>query len=788
MEARRGEIADLETKLKALAGKGSGSTEVRDARRALFQRVTLYMTLNVDLSPLFSTMLMNAATADVPSKKMLYLYFTNTATAKPDLALLVVNMLLKDSRDVDPTIRALALRSLSGLRVASLAEYICEALLKGLSDAHPYPRKTAALGILKLNDLAPATVAAAGLLDALKRGLTLDSSADVCANCLAVLRELVGLRELATKSVVYNLLNRVREFNEWGQCLVLELTSAYVPSSADEMFDIMNLLEDRLRHNNSAVVLATTRVFLQLTLAHADVHQAVYERIKAPLFTLAGAGSGEVAYAVWAHLHLLVCRAPTLFASDFRQFYCRASDSSAIKRLKLEMLTAVADASNTYDIVTEVSEYVTDVDVGTSRRSVRAIGEIAIRASDVAGIVDRLLTFLDLGSDHVVSEALGVVKDVLRRFPERAEACIAAVSALNATAVTEPAGRAAYTFIMGEYGAVLPEAPYALEPSLLALAEESSPEVRLELLTAAMKLFLQRPAECQRMLGAALAAGCEDAHTDVRDRAQLYYRLLRVGGAEGARSVVCAGGEGGAAAAAAAVGGGGEDYEQSAAADLRDRLFGEFNTLSVVYAKPASAFVDGRDRATAAAAAAREEAEAAPAATAGDSLLVDLGAEDDLPPVQAHQPSVPLYVSPVPVPVAPTPPPAAQLPPCPLAPSPVLDPATFQARWTEWPAAQQGTIAVPAGARARLGLPGGVTSLTPHMAQAGFATMACGGQAPTLKWYFHAKGAERGTFLAELVVQMAEAGWSACITVKTDEAGSSKAFAANFAHQLLSFA
>ena len=39
------------------------------------------------------------------------------------------------------------------------------------------------------------------------------------------------------------------------------------------MFDILNLLEDRLRHANSAVVLAATRVFLLATLDNAGVHQ-----------------------------------------------------------------------------------------------------------------------------------------------------------------------------------------------------------------------------------------------------------------------------------------------------------------------------------------------------------------------------------------------------------------------------------------------------------------------------------------------------------------------------------
>lgn len=68
---------------------------------------------------------------------------------------------------------------------------------------------------------------------------------------------------------------RIKEFSEWAQCLVLELVANYVPSDNSEIFDIMNLLEDRLQHANGAVVLATIKVFLQLTLSMADVHQQV---------------------------------------------------------------------------------------------------------------------------------------------------------------------------------------------------------------------------------------------------------------------------------------------------------------------------------------------------------------------------------------------------------------------------------------------------------------------------------------------------------------------------------
>lgn len=71
------------------------------------------------------------------------------------------------------------------------------------------------------------------------------------------------------------LMCRIKEFSEWAQCLVLELVAKYMPLESDEIFDIMNLLEDRLQHANGAVVLATIKVFLQLTLSLTDVHQQV---------------------------------------------------------------------------------------------------------------------------------------------------------------------------------------------------------------------------------------------------------------------------------------------------------------------------------------------------------------------------------------------------------------------------------------------------------------------------------------------------------------------------------
>lgn len=67
------------------------------------------------------------------------------------------------------------------------------------------------------------------------------------------------------RAMIINLLNRIKEFNEWGQSIILDLAAKYKPPTQEEMFDIMNLLEDRFKHASSAVVLGAVKVFLHLT-------------------------------------------------------------------------------------------------------------------------------------------------------------------------------------------------------------------------------------------------------------------------------------------------------------------------------------------------------------------------------------------------------------------------------------------------------------------------------------------------------------------------------------------
>ncbi|XP_077219797.1 adaptin family protein [Tasmannia lanceolata] len=818
----KGEVSDLKLQLRQLAGSRAPGTD--DSKRELFKKVISYMTIGIDVSSLFSEMVMCSATSDVVLKKMCYLYVGNYAKGNPDLALLTINFLQKDCKDEDPMIRGLALRSLCSLRVMNLVEYLVGPLGSGLKDNNSYVRMVATIGVLKLYHISASTCIDADFPSMLKSIMLNDSDAQVVANCLSSLQEIWSLeastseeasreREaLLSKPVVYYLLNRIKEFSEWAQCLVLDMVSNYVPSDSSEIFDIMNLLEDRLQHANGAVVLATVKLFLHLTMSMADVHQQVYERIKAPLLTLVSTGSPEQSYAVLSHLHLLVMRAPILFSSDYKHFYCQYSQPSYVKKLKLEMLTAVANESNTYEIVTELCEYAANVDVPIARESIRAVGKIALQQYDVNAIVDRLLQFLEMEKDYVTAETLVLVKDLLRKYPQWSHDCIAVVGNISSKNVQEPKAKAALLWMLGEYSHDMLDAPYILESLIDNWDDEHSAEVRLHLLTAVLKCFLRRPPETQKALGAALAAGLADSHQDVHDRALFYYRLLQYDVSVAERVVD-------PPKQAVSV------FADNQSSEIKDRIFDEFNSLSVVYQKPSYMFTDKEHRGPfefseelGSLSMLTESEDNVPAqrfeANDNDLLLSISEKEENRVPTNngsaysapdyelssmpsVSSPSLPSYVPQISsgiddllglgLPAAPAPAPApAPSPPPPLKLNgkPVLDPGTFQRKWSQLPISlSQDSSLSPRGTAA-------LTSpqvLLRHMQGHSIQCIASGGQVPNFKFFFFAQKADESAsfFLVECLINTSSA--KAQMKVKADDGNAANAFAALFMSALSGF-
>lgn len=161
-ESRKGEINELRNLLKGFATERDPQK-----KRDIIKKVIAYMTLGIDVSRLFTEMMLAIETRDLVIKKMVYLYLTNYARTHPELAQMCTNTLQKDCGNDDPMVRGLALRALAGLGLPQMLEYIVEPVRRALGDIHAYVRKTAVMGVLKVYHMDKAAFEEAGLVDVL---------------------------------------------------------------------------------------------------------------------------------------------------------------------------------------------------------------------------------------------------------------------------------------------------------------------------------------------------------------------------------------------------------------------------------------------------------------------------------------------------------------------------------------------------------------------------------------------------------------------------------------------
>eukprot|EP00301_Raphidiophrys_heterophryoidea_P025666 c8666_g1_i3.p1 GENE.c8666_g1_i3~~c8666_g1_i3.p1 ORF type:complete len:510 (+),score=147.87 c8666_g1_i3:467-1996(+) len=335
----------------------------------------------------------------------------------------------------------------------------------------------------------------------------------------------------------------------------------------------MNLLEDLFRNSNSALVLGVTKVFLNLTQSMPPVHEQVLGRLKNPLITLMASGSSESSYACLCHLKLLIQRSPTVFAQDYKHFYCRGNDPTYTKTTKVDVLVEIACEANMPDIIAELAEYVTDINVSLARHSIHAIGRIACNIEQaLQRALHTLRSFLTLGIDYVSAECITTLKEILRKYPSVSEVVQDCVRAF--TNIEEEPARIAYIWMLGEFGESVSQSPYLLEAEIECY-DEHSPAIKSALLNSAIKLFFKRPGEMRPPLGSLLVQATQDStNIDVHDRALLVARLLQHDVNEAKR--VCE------APAVVIL----SQFAEVSLLELQDRLFEEFNTLSVLYGAP----------------------------------------------------------------------------------------------------------------------------------------------------------------------------------------------------------
>lgn len=593
MDYKLGEANEIKAALRELSSnKASEARQKRD----IIQKVVGYMTLGLDMSSVFMEILMQAQTRDVVQKKLIYLYLVGYSTIDPQKTMMAISTLQKDCFDDDPVIRGLALRSLCSVRVQDLTEYVVDPLKKGLADQTPYVRKTAVMGCLKLYIIAPETAKSFRVNEQLL-GMVRDRDPQVVANCMYVLNEIfisTGGLKLDHKTIVH-LLNRMRDFNDWAQCMLLEVVSRHEPKDQSELIDIMNLLETRLRSTNCGVILAITKVFLHLTVEIPKLHKQVFTRLRAPIITHMVSAGPELAFSCLQHIFLLVNRNPEVFIPEFKRFFLRINDPAYTKKIKLDILVELTTAENVDEIVQEVQFATQDLDETVAQHAVSKVGDVASKldAGQRAPVFSRLLGMLEKSKGSVLNAAIVAIVMTLRKYPDTAPEVVPSLQTViceNHADLTDAEARVSALFVLGEFGYTWPDAPYVLEDMCEDFANEPSSIVRLQMLNTTARIFFQRPAEVKKLLAGLLKESIEEdeeeemdgpkpgASQDVRDRALMYYRLLQ-GKIQVAYGVICG--------QRTPI----ERYAEEDSPELKEIVFKEFNTLSVVYNQPAESFL-----------------------------------------------------------------------------------------------------------------------------------------------------------------------------------------------------
>ncbi|KAF2552867.1 hypothetical protein F2Q68_00037321 [Brassica cretica] len=533
---KKGEIPELKEEL---------NSQYKDKRKDAVKKVIAAMTVGKDVSSLFTDVLNCMQTENLELKKLVYLYLINYAKSQPDLAILAVNTFVKDD--------------------------------------DPYVRKTAAVCVAKLFDINAELVEDRGFLEALK-DLISDNNPMVVANAVAALAEIQDksaspIFEINSVTLT-KLLTALNECTEWGQVFILDSLSRYKAADPREAENIVERVTPRLQHANCAVVLSAVKMILQQMelITSTDVIRNLCKKMAPPLVTLLSA-EPEIQYVALRNINLIVQKRPTILAHEIKVFFCKYNDPIYVKMEKLEIMIKLASDRNIDQVLLEFKEYATEVDVDFVRKAVRAIGRCAIKLERAAErCISVLLELIKIKVNYVVQEAIIVIKDIFRRYPNTYESIIATLCESLDT-LDEPEAKASMIWIIGEYAERIDNADELLESFLENFPEEPA-QVQLQLLTATVKLFLKKPTEGpQQMIQVVLNnATVETDNPDLRDRAYIYWRLLSTD-PEAAKDVVLA-----------------EkpvitDDSNQLEPSLLDELLANISTLSSVYHKPPEAFV-----------------------------------------------------------------------------------------------------------------------------------------------------------------------------------------------------
>jgi AP-3 complex subunit beta len=468
----------------------------------------------------FSSVVKNVASPNIEIKKLVYIYLLNHAEQEPDLALLSINTIQKSLSDGNPQVRALALKTMSGIRVPVISQIVSLAIKKGLGDMSPYVRKAAALAIPKCFKLDPNTLPQ--LLEYLSTLLG-DKQYYVAGAAVTAFMEICPERLDLIHKHYRGLVKKLVDMDEWSQLSTLRLMTIYSRRSfpkrtrrvqksgnAKGFYDdedgedeasgetvqvldpdlelLLKSIKPLLQSRNSAVVVAVARCYVNLGT------QEYIDSSIGPLIALLR-GPHDIQH-IALHKIVSVCLArPEAFVKYATRFLVHSTDPLQIWELKLELLTLIfphCEPQMKSLILNELEHFSRGSDQILVREAVRAIGRCAQSDARTSARCLRLLlnqiTSLD---GNLVAESLTVIRHLIQQDRDSHSKTVIRL-AKNLDTATNPRARATIIWLVGEFAGSDGDnniAPDVLRILAKGFADEAEP-AKLQIVLLAAKVYL----------------------------------------------------------------------------------------------------------------------------------------------------------------------------------------------------------------------------------------------------------------------------------------------------------
>lgn len=479
---------------------------------------------SIDVEGYFSDVVKNIIFSDSKIKMLVCIYLQRFAENDPNLALLSINSLQKTLTDGDPETRALSIKALADIKVASLYPIVLHSLKKAVTDSSASVRSEVSLAILKLF-IAKNDDIMDELLQLLKDLLS-DADPQVLSSAVIVLRECFPERlDLLHSHFRYycSVLPRMDAFSQ--AILVTQLiqySKTYLPrptvvdtsSGTREsiplpdrfneisfpVYDVelhpdlslfLNSLQGLIYSSNETVLLAASNAFFQL----ATPVQFKKSRLPQALVRAVSSSSNVgVQVTLLQSCCLLSSVDPTLFLPYVKKFFILPSDDTVVGCLKIRILSILTNESNVKVIVKEL-KYI----ISTSKSSalvITATNSLAVCAMLSPGweayIIKGLISNMEV--DKLPTAVLGSYVDVIRVLvqgnpKQHLTSILKLAKVLDARKALSDNARAGIVWLVGEMaGFEFRICPDILRKLVGSFAYEG-PETRCQILLLSAKLL-----------------------------------------------------------------------------------------------------------------------------------------------------------------------------------------------------------------------------------------------------------------------------------------------------------